>query len=125
VNPDLCLAARGEEGCGSCERHCPTGAIDMVQAGDVRRPVVAEEQCIGCGKCEKTCPFGAIKVENNVAYIDFNLCRLCRKCVAECPTGAIHAVNFPPLPPKKEAPADGDPAPVKAPAPQTAPAQAV
>ena len=56
VNPDLCLAARGEEGCGSCERHCPTGAIAMVQAGDVRRPVVAEEQCIGCGKCEYLCP---------------------------------------------------------------------
>ena len=38
--------------------------------------------------------------ENNLAYIDFNKCKLCTKCVAECPTGAIHAVNFPPKPPK-------------------------
>ena len=51
--------------------------------------------CIGCGKCQKVCPFGAIKVENNLAYIDFELCRSCRKCVNECPTGAIHDVNFP------------------------------
>ncbi|MEG2849475.1 MAG: 4Fe-4S binding protein, partial [Bacteroidales bacterium] len=37
---------------------------------------------------------------NNLAYIDFNKCKLCTKCVAECPTGAIHAINFPPKPPK-------------------------
>ena len=76
--------------------------------------------CIGCGKCEKECNFGAITVENNLAYIDFNLCRLCRKCVAECPTGAIHAVNFPPMPPKKEAPAS-ETAPAKDNAPAAAP----
>ena len=60
--------------------------------------------CIGCGKCAKVCQFDAITVENNLAYIDFEKCRLCTKCVAECPTGAIHAVNFPPKPPKAEAP---------------------
>ena len=67
--------------------------------------------CIGCGKCFKVCPFEAITLENNLAYIDFNKCRMCTKCVAECPTGAIHAVNFPPRPPKPAAaPATAKPA---------------
>ena len=63
--------------------------------------------CIGCGKCEKECAFGAITVENNLAYIDFQKCRLCRKCVTVCPKHAIRDVNFPtppPAPKPKEAP---------------------
>ena len=51
--------------------------------------------CIGCGICVKTCTHGAIVLENNVAYIDPDKCKLCRECEAMCPTGAIHGVNFP------------------------------
>jgi ferredoxin len=39
-------------------------------------------------------------MEKNVAYIDFEKCKLCRKCTKECPTGAIWEMNFPPV--KKE-----------------------
>ena len=125
VDDEKCTA------CGACVKACPRGIIELRKKGVKNRRVyvacrnkekgaVARKACtaacIGCGKCEKTCPFGAIKVENNLAYIDFNLCRLCRKCVAECPTGAIHAVNFPPLPPKKET---VEPAPVTQPEAKT------
>ena len=123
MDPETGLPVVDEEkctACGACAKACPRGIIELRNKGPKNRRVYVAcrnkekgalarksctAACIGCGKCEKTCPFGAIKVENNLAYIDFNLCKMCRKCVAECPTGAIHAVNFPPLPPKKEVPA--------------------
>lgn len=62
VDVATCLAARGETPCGNCERHCPTGAIEMVETADgdetVRRPAVNENLCIGCGSCENHCPVG-------------------------------------------------------------------
>lgn len=107
VNEDNC------GGCGSCVRACPKGVIELRNKGPKSRRIwvscinkdkgaVARKACgaacIGCGKCAKECAFGAITVENNVAYIDFNKCKMCRKCVAACPTHAIHEVNFPPRP---------------------------
>jgi Fe-S-cluster-containing hydrogenase component 2 len=54
----------------------------------------------------KVCEFDAIHVENNVAYIDPEKCRLCRKCEDECPKKVIHAINMPARKPKPaEAPA--------------------
>ena len=105
-------------GCGACVKACPKNIIELRNKGPKGRRVfvscvnkdkgavarkACKAACIGCGKCEKECPFGAITVENNVAYIDFNKCRLCRKCVVVCPTGAIHDVNFP-APAQKPAP---------------------
>ncbi len=109
VDDEKCTA------CGACVKACPKGVIELRNKGPKSRRVfvscinkdkggvarkACSAACIGCSKCAKVCPFGAITVENNVAYIDFNKCKLCTKCVAECPTGAIHAVNFPPRPPK-------------------------
>ena len=107
IDQDKCTA------CGACAKACPKGVIELRSKGfKDRRVYVAcinrdkgavtrracTAGCIGCGKCVKVCNFGAIAVENNVAYIDFEKCKMCRKCVDECPVNAIHAVNFPPKP---------------------------
>ncbi|MCD7710550.1 MAG: Fe-S cluster domain-containing protein [Porphyromonadaceae bacterium] len=118
VNEDLCTA------CGACVKACPKGLIELRNKGpkshrmfvccvNKDKGAVARKACtaacIGCGKCAKECAFEAITVVNNVAYIDFQKCRLCRKCEAVCPTGAIHSVNFPPRKPVEAAPAETKP----------------
>lgn len=131
VDEEKCTA------CGACVKACPKRVIELRNKGSKNRRVyvscinrdkgatarkACSAACIGCGKCAKACPFGAITVENNVAYIDFEKCRLCRKCVTVCPTGAIHDVNFPapaPAPEKKVA------APQNPEHPETAKADAV
>lgn len=139
MNPVTGLPEIDEEkctSCGACVKACPKMIIELRKKGPKGRRVfvscvnkdkggvamkACKSACIGCGKCQKTCPFEAITVENNVAYIDFNKCRLCRKCVAVCPTGAIHETNFPPR--KPEVPAEPK---AEAPVPQvpvTPPAQ--
>lgn len=137
MDPETGLPVVDEEkctACGACVKACPRRVIELRNKGPKGRRVfvscvnmekgaVARKSCkvacIGCGKCEKACPFGAIKVEHNLAYIDFEKCRLCRKCVVECPTGAIHDVNFP-TPPVKPAPKPAAPAQTATPAPKPA-----
>ncbi len=124
VVEDKCVA------CGACVTACPRNIIELRNKGKKDRRVFVscmnQEKgapakkncsvaCIGCGKCVKACPFDAITLENNLAYIDFEKCKLCRKCVEECPTGAIHEINFPPRKPKPApAPKAETPAPVEA-----------
>jgi electron transport complex protein RnfB len=50
--------------------------------------------CIGCGKCLKVCPYEAITINDYLAFIDSEKCRLCRKCVPECPTNSIIEFGF-------------------------------
>lgn len=105
VIDDKCVA------CGACVTACPRDIIELRKKNKKDRKIFVScvnkdkgaaakkacaVACIGCKKCEKVCPFDAITVENFLAYIDPNKCKLCRKCVAECPTGAILEINFPP-----------------------------
>lgn len=108
---DKCVA------CGACVKACPRHIIEMRKKGKKDRRIfvscintekggVARKNCsvacIGCGKCVKECRFEAIRLENNLAYIDFEKCTLCRKCPPVCPTKAIHELNFPPRKPRVE-----------------------
>ena len=112
VDEEKCTA------CGACSKACPRGIIEIRLKGPKGRRVVVlcnnkdkgalankacKASCIGCGKCVKTCEkFEAITLENNLAYIDAEKCKMCRKCEEACPKGAIHAFNFPPRKPKAE-----------------------
>lgn len=68
---DPCTATPNElmcNGCSSCERVCPYGAIDYidkeVRRGDVRRIArVNSALCHGCGACTVACPSGAMDLK--------------------------------------------------------------
>jgi len=105
VNEDKCTA------CGACIKACPKDIIELRNKGKKSRRIyvscinkdkgpVAKKSCtvacIGCKLCVKECAFDAITVENFLAYIDYEKCKLCRKCVNVCPTGSILELNFPP-----------------------------
>ena len=114
INPDTGLPDVIEDNCtacGACVKACPKSIIELRKKGPKSRRVyvscnnkdkggvarkACKVACIGCGKCVKVCPFEAITLKDNLAYIDYDKCRLCRKCVPECPTTAITELNFPP-----------------------------
>lgn len=120
MNPETGLPEVDEEkctACGACVKACPKTLIELRKKGPKGKRIfvscmnkdkggiakkACSAACIGCSKCFKTCPHEAITMGNNLAYIDFNKCKLCRKCVEVCPTNAIHEVHFPPRVKKEE-----------------------
>jgi Na+-translocating ferredoxin:NAD+ oxidoreductase subunit B len=105
IDDDKCTS------CGACVKACPKMLIELrklamknrkiyVSCRNTEKGAVAKKACsvacIGCGKCLKECAYEAITIENNLAFINYEKCRLCRKCVSVCPTGAIIEENFPP-----------------------------
>ncbi len=117
VVDDKCTA------CGACVEACPRDIIELRKKNKKDRKIfvscINEEKggvakkncsvaCIGCSKCFKVCPYEAITMDNNLAFIDSDKCKLCRKCVIVCPTDAIHELNFPPRKPDKTEPAEAE-----------------
>ncbi len=111
VIDDKCTA------CGACVEACPKDIIELRKKNKKDRKIfvscvnkdkggvakkACDVACIGCKKCVQVCAFDAITVENFLAFIDSEKCKLCRKCVEVCPTGAIHEINFPPKRKKEE-----------------------
>jgi len=114
MNPDTGLPEVIDDkctACGACVKACPRDIIELRKKNPKDRKIfvscINEEKgavakkncsvaCIGCSACFKVCPFDAITMENNLAFIDSEKCKLCRKCVVVCPTNAIHELHFPP-----------------------------
>jgi len=105
VNDANCTA------CNACVKACPRSIIELRKKFKKDRKIfvacvnkdkggIAKKYCAsactGCNKCLKICTYDAIKIENNLAYIDCNTCKMCRKCSTECATNAILELNFPP-----------------------------
>lgn len=66
-----CTVLNDGVACDACFRHCPTGAITMIERGTHKIPSINEERCIGCGACESLCPsrpFSAIYVEGHTMH---------------------------------------------------------
>lgn len=96
--------------CGACVKSCPKKLFELRKRwkGEKKVYVACKNEdkggvaskncavaCIGCSKCVKTCPYEAISLNNNLAYIIAEKCRLCRKCVDVCPTHSIIETGFP------------------------------
>jgi phosphoadenosine phosphosulfate reductase len=60
-------------GCKSCEVHCPTGVIKVVNVNGKNRPIVQNpSMCIRCKFCLYNCPIAEVYVEHIIAPLILN-----------------------------------------------------
>lgn len=108
--------------CNACVVACPKDIIELWPKGRKNRRIYVacmnEEKggiakrwcdvaCTGCEKCVEVCRYDAVLVNNNLAKIDPEKCKLCRDCVVVCGSASILELNFPPRkerPPRPERP---------------------
>ena len=103
VIEDKCTA------CNACVTTCPKNIIQLWPRGKKDKRIyiacVNEEKggtarkecsmaCSGCSKCVEECKYDAISVENNLARVDYDKCKLCGKCVVACDVRNIVATHF-------------------------------
>lgn len=96
--------------CNACVKECPKGILELWPKGKKNQRVYVaclnEEKgstarkecavsCSGCAKCFDACRYDAITVENNLAVIDAEKCKLCVECIEVCDVRNILAVNIP------------------------------
>ncbi len=64
-----CLAFKDGFPCALCEKHCPYGAVKVVEekkdGASARRPAVDAAKCVGCGACAHVCPAHALAIQSS------------------------------------------------------------
>lgn len=104
VIEDKCTA------CNACVTECPKDIMELWPVGKKHQRIyvackneekggVARKECAvacsGCSKCYDECRYDAITVENNLATVDFEKCKLCLKCVDVCDVRVMMSENVP------------------------------
>jgi formate hydrogenlyase subunit 6/NADH:ubiquinone oxidoreductase subunit I len=119
VDRDKCI------GCGICVDVCPRGVLQLIpddapvvircRNHDPAKVVknLCSAGCIACQICAKTCPHEAIFIEDNLAVVDYDICKRCEEpvcLVVKCkpkvilPNHGYIVPNIEPPKPRKKAP---------------------